>query len=607
LPDDVIEQIAARSDGVPLFVEEMTKSVLEGGLLREESDRYVLDGALPPFAIPTTLHDSLMARLDNLSSVRRVAQIGAVIGREFPYPLLRAVSQLAEDELRAALTRLVASELIFQRGTPPDAVYSFKHALVQDTAHSSLLRSSRKQLHAQVAEALETQFPELMENQPELFAQHYAEAGLIENSVACWGKAGHRSVARSAMAEAAAQFQRGIDQLKLLPDTLKRKRQELELHSALGAALIAVKGWGAPETGHVHVRAQELWESLGSPAEFLHLPFGQSFHHVVRAEFDLAEPCDENLLRLSHQRNDTAGLVLGHHSSGRTLFYRGRFASSQWHQEEALRLYDPISQRLLVDQAGFGPRVGVLGFLGLALFCLGFPDQALAESNAAVAEARRLAHPPSLAVSLTLGVRLLSLVGDNAALDEQADELVAVATEQGFPYWRAVGDIFRGWAKAKNGDLTEGISILRSGSTTFRATGAEVYVPHHTALLAGVYEIAGQINEAVTLLDDALQMVERTGELWFAAELNRHKGWLLLNQGHSEAAEELYRNALGVAAEQGAKLWELRAVTSLARLWGEQGRRHEASDLLAPIYGWFTEGFAIADLKEAKALLEELA
>ena len=237
LPDEVVDQIVDRTDGVPLFVEELTKSVLESGLLREEADRYVLDRALPPFAIPTTLHDSLMARLDRLASVRLVAQIGAAIGREFSYELLRAVSRLPEDELQAALGRLVASELVFQRGTPPDAVYSFKHALVQDAAHGSLLRSTRQQLHAQIAEALETHSPELMDSQPELFAQHYAEAGLVEKSVAYWGKAGHRSAARSAMAEAAAQFQKGLDQLALLPDTPERQRQELEFCSALGAVL----------------------------------------------------------------------------------------------------------------------------------------------------------------------------------------------------------------------------------------------------------------------------------------------------------------------------------------------------------------------------------
>ena len=275
-----------------------------------------------------------MARLDRLASVRLVAQIGAAIGREFSYALLRAVSRLPEDELQAALARLVASELVFQRGTPPDAVYSFKHALVQDAAHGSLLRSSRQQLHAQIAEALETHSPELMETQPELFAQHYAEAGLVEKSVAFWGKAGHRSAARSAMAEAAAQFQKGLDQLALLPDIPERQRQELEFCSALGAVLKLVKGSAAPETGQAYARARELWEQLGSPSEFLQVPYGQSRYHAHRGEFDLALRLDEDLLRLSRQRNDSAGLVLGHHSSGRNLMFAGRFASSRSHLED---------------------------------------------------------------------------------------------------------------------------------------------------------------------------------------------------------------------------------------------------------------------------------
>jgi len=260
LPDDVIAQIVERTDGVPLFVEELTKSVVESGV--------------PIVGIPTTLHDSLMARLDRLASVRLVAQIGAAIGREFSYALLRTVSRLPEDELQVLLARLVASELVFQRGTPPDAVYSFKHALVQDTAHSSLLRSTRQRLHARIAKALLTHSPELMETQPELFAQHYAEAGLIEKSFACWGRAGHRSATRSAIAEAAAQFQKGLDELALLPDTPERKRRELEFRSSLGAALRFVKGQAALETGQAYARARELWEQLGYPAEYLHIPMG---------------------------------------------------------------------------------------------------------------------------------------------------------------------------------------------------------------------------------------------------------------------------------------------------------------------------------------------
>ena len=606
LPEEVVAQIVDRTDGVPLFVE-LTKSVLESGLLREEADRYALDGALPPFAIPMSLHDSLMARLDRLASVRHVAQTGAAIGREFSYELVHAVTRLPEDELQAGLARLVAAELVFQRGTPPDAVYAFKHVLVQDAAHGSLLRSSRQQLHAQIAEALAAHSPELLDNQPEVFAQHYAEAGLVEKSVACWGKAGRRSVALSAIAEAAAQFEKGLDQLKLLPDNPERTRQELELHSALGAVLYSVKGHGAPETGHAWARAQELWEKLGSPTEFLHLPFSQSFFHVVRGELDLAQRFDENLLRLSHQRNDSPGLVMGHHSAGRTLFYRGRFVSSRSHQEEALTFLDAISQRSFVGQAGFGLCVGILEFLGLALFCLGFPDQALTQHSEAMAEARRLAHPPSLAVSLVLGARLFSLVGDNAALAEHSERLVVLSTEQSFPHFAALGGIFRVWANAKNNaDLTEVISLLRCGLTAFRATGSEHWLPHHTALLARACEIAGQIDEAVTLLDDAMRIADKTGERWFAAELNRHKGQLLLRQGHTDAAEEHYRKALSIAVEQDAKLWELRAATSLARLWRDQGRRTEARDLLAPIYGWFTEGFDTPDLKEARALLDEL-
>jgi class 3 adenylate cyclase len=357
LPGEVVDQIVDRTDGVPLFVEELTKSIIESGLLREESNRYVLDGALPPFAIPTTLHDSLMARLDRLASVRLVAQIGAAIGREFSYELLRAVSRLPEDELRTALGRLVGSELVFQRGVPPEAIYSFKHALVQDAAHGSLLRSARQKLHAQIAASLETHFPEMIENQPQLFAQHYAEAGLVEKSVACWGKAGQRSAARSAMVEAAAQFQKALDQLTLLPDTAERQRQELEFCCALGAVLIAVKGHAAPETGQAYARARELWEQLGSPSEFLRVPFGQSLYYVYRGELDLALRLDEDLLRLSRQRNDSVGLVMGHFTVGRTMMLLGGFASSRSHLEEVLALYDPTSHRALAHQAGFHPQI----------------------------------------------------------------------------------------------------------------------------------------------------------------------------------------------------------------------------------------------------------
>ena len=592
LPDEVVAQIADRTDGIPLFVEELTKSVLESGV--------------PLVGIPTTLHDSLMARLDRLASVRLVAQTGAAIGREFSYGLLRVVSRFPENELQTALARLVASELVFQRGTPPEAVYSFKHALVQDAAHGSLLRGARQQLHAQIAEALETHFPELTESQPELLAQHYAEAGLAEKSVEYWGKAGHSSAARSAMAEASAQLQKGLDQLKLVPDTPERQRQELEFISALGAVLQATKGYAAPETGQAYARARELWEQLGSPAGFLQIPYGQSRYHVGRGELDLALRLDEDLLRLSRQRNDSAGLVLGHNALGRNLLLAGRFAPSRSHLEEALALYDPLFHPSLGHQVGINPQVSLLAFLGIVLFCLGFPDKALARSSAAIAEARKLAHPSSLTLSLSIGTLPLSFAGDDVALNERAAQLVAAATEQGFPVYGAMGTIHRGWVMVKNGDVTRGISLLHSGSAAYRATGTEMWTPHNTTLLAQACEIAGQIEEALTLLDDALQIVERTRARWFEGELNRHKGRLLLRRGHTEAAEELYFKALCIAVEQEAKLWELRAAASLARLRRDQGRRAEARDLLAPVYGWFTEGFDTQDLKEARVLLDQL-
>ena len=605
LPDEVVFAIADRTDGVPLFVEELTKSVLERGLLREENDRYVLDRPLQPLAIPATLHASLLARLDRLVSARGVAQIGAAIGRQFSYALLRTVSRLPEGELQTALGQLVASELVFQRGAPPDAVYTFKHALLQDAAHGSLLRKARQQLHARIANVLETHSPEIIESQPELLAQHYAEAGLVERAVAFWGKAGHRSVARSATAEAAAQFQKGLDQLALLPGTLERRQKQLEFSSALGAVLNVVKGSAAPETGQAYARARELWELLGSPMEFVEVPCGQSRYHAHRGELDRAQSLAEDLLHLSRRRNDSAGLVMGHYSSGRNLMWVGSFASSRSHLETVVALYDPNSHHSLVRQTGIHPQLAAQAALGVVLFCLGFPDQALAQSNKSIAEARRLPHPPTLAMSLGMDA-LRSIIGDDIDLEQRVDALVAIATDQGFPFYRAAGAIFLGWVKANNADVTEGLSLLRAGSSAYCATGATVWMPLYIALLAGVCEIAGQIEEAAAQLDQALQLVERTGERWFAAELHRQRGRVLLRQGHPEAAEELYRKALSVAQEQEAKLWKLRAAASLARLWRDQGRCAAARDLLAPVYGWFTEGFATPDLNAAKMLLDEL-
>jgi len=328
---------------------------------------------------------------------------------------------------------------------------------------------------------------------------------------------------------------------------------------------------------------------------------------MFRGEFDLARRLDDALLRLSNQRGDAAGLLLGHVASGRTLALTGRFSLSRSHLEAALGLYDPASHGSLVHETGIDLQVTARAYLGIVLFCLGYPEQALARINAAVAEARRLAHPPSLAWCVTLGGVLLTLAGDNAALAEWTEELTAVAAEQGFSFWRVAAICFSGWIKVNKGDVSKGMQLLRTGVAAFRATGAEGWTAHPFGLVATACEIVGQIQEGLTELDNALQIVERTGEGWLTPELYRHKGQLLLCQGHAEAAETFYRQALGIAREQEAKLWELRATMSLAWLLRDQGCRDEARDLLAPVYGWFTEGFNIPDLKEARVMLNKLA
>ena len=366
-----------------------------------------------------------MARLDRLGpAAKGVAQIGAAIGREFSYELAASVGELAEEVFQKALQRLVDAGLVFQRGAPPTAEYLFKHALVQEAAYGTLLRRTRQQLHARIAAAFEATSPRADGLRPELFAQHYAEAGLVEKSVACWGQAGRKSVARSAMAEAAAQLQKGLDQLALLPDDRERQQQELELRRTLGAALMTAKGLAAVETGHVLARSRELWEQLGSPMEFIGVPYGQTTYHALRGELDRALDLAEDLLRLSRQHKDTAGLLLGHSSAGRTLMFAGRFGPSRSHLEEALALYDQISHHALVDHVGFHAHINSKGYLGNALSCLGFPDQAFAHISTAIAEARRLAHPPSLAGSLTQGAVLLSFNGNDAILAEWTESFV---------------------------------------------------------------------------------------------------------------------------------------------------------------------------------------
>jgi len=444
LPDEVINQIADRTDGVPLFIEELTKSVLESGV--------------PTVGIPTTLHDSLMARLDRLSSVRQVAQIGAAIGREFAYPLLRTVSRLPEGRVATGSRSSCRLEARFPaRDNARCDLYLQARAGIGRSAWQPASQHSPATACADRGGA-RNPFPELMENQPEIFAQHYAEAGFVEKSVIFWGKAGRRRATRSAMAEAVAQFQNGLEQLALLPDDSARRHRELEFRSSLGTALQSVKGYAAEETGRTLARARELWEQLGSPSEFLQVAYAQSIYHAIRGELKLAHRLDGDLLRLSRERNEPAGLFLAHQSCGRNLMFAGRLVAARSHLEKSIALCNFDSDQSVVRQAGLHPEVASQGFLAIVLFCLGHPVQALARSTAAIADARRLSHLPSLAMSLTNAARLLSFSGSGAALDEWAGELATMADEQGFLLWRAAGIIFRGWTRVNTGNVAEGIS-----------------------------------------------------------------------------------------------------------------------------------------------------
>jgi class 3 adenylate cyclase/predicted ATPase len=602
LPAAVLEQIVTRTDGVPLFVEELTKTVLESGLLADAGDRYELSGPLPPLAIPSTLHDSLLARLDRLAPVKEVAQIGAVIGREFSHALLAAVADRPKPELRTALDQLVAAELIFRRGTPPTATYRFKHALVQDAAYQSLLKSKRQQLHARIAKALEA-IPNAAERQPELLAHHVTEAGLARPAIDYWLKAGELAIRRSATTEAIAQLKKGLELAEGLSGDRDRANLELELQTALAGALIAARGFAAPETGEAYTRARELCRQLGQPPQLFRVLYGQYAFHLVRAELDQSLAIAKELLRAAKDQHETAPLVVGHRAVGVASFHRGELAAARAYLEQACALYDARQHRSLGFLYVFDPFVASASYLSCGLFALGHPEEARARAEAALTWARELAHPGSLALALHFACLLAQFVGDWRAVQEQADELRALASEQGFPLSLAYGTIFCGWTVAKAGQTVVGSAQLSAGLGAWQTTGAQYLLPYFLTLLA---EADGCIDRVEDWLTEALARVERTGERWFEAELHRLKGQLLLTKNPA-GAEPCFHQALAVAGVQGARAWELRAATSLARLWAGQNRRIEARDLLAPVYGWFTEGFDTADLKDAKALLDELA
>jgi class 3 adenylate cyclase/predicted ATPase len=626
LPVEVMQQVVSKTDGVPLFVEELTKMVLESGLLKKENGHYALSGPLPSLAIPATLQDALMARLDRLAAVREVAQLGATLGREFPYELIHAISPVEEAKLQEALAKLVEAEVLYQRGLPPQASYLFKHALIQETAYQSLLKSKRQQYHQQIAQILEGRFPETKETQPELLAHHYTEAGLIAQAIPYWQQAGEKATVRSAYVEAISHLIKGIELLKTLPDTPERTQQELALQFALGMALVTTKGFASPEGGNVIARARELCRQVGETPQLLGVLVGVVVFYLNRAELKTAHELAEQYLRLAQSVQDPYPLVWAHLLMGMPLFNLGEFVLAQEHLEQGMAFYDPLQHRVLAFRAGADPGTGTLSMGAFALWSLGYPDQALKRHREALTLAQEVSHPLSLANTLANAAWLHVLRREEQEIQERAEALVALCNEQGFAQYLASDPILRGWALAEQGQGEEGIEQIRQGMAAWQATGAELWRPFFLALLADSYGNVGQTEQGLATVIDALVQVEKTGERWYEAELYRLKGQLTLQQfqvpdsrfqqvdnpqsasrNPQLEAEECFLKAIEVARRQQAKSWELQAATSLSRLWQRQGKKNEARQLLGEIYGWFTEGFETKDLQEAKALLEELA
>ncbi|MCC2662848.1 MAG: hypothetical protein K0S35_770, partial [Geminicoccaceae bacterium] len=589
--------IAARTDGVPLFAEELTKAVVEAGAAGV--------GAV----VPVSLHASLMARLDRVPEVKGVAQVAACIGREFAYPLLAAIAPLPEAELRAALDRLAAAELVFRRGEPPEASYAFKHALVRDAAHESLLRAQRQQLHGRIVRALEERSPETVNTEPELLAQHCAEAGLTERAVDYWRQAGVQALARSAMAEAVAHLTRGLKMLEGLPGDPERHRRELDLQVALGSALIATKGLAAAETDRAYARAHELGLETGATPQLFRALFGRFVVHFQRAELDAALEMARELLRSAEEKGDVAAQAAGCRAVGAGLFQLGELVASRAHLERGLALYDAEPDRSSGSAYGIDTRVVCSNWLSQALLALGYPDQARVQAEEALAFARELAHPTSMAHALSSACFIHQRSGRRREAQAEAEPLIGLAKEYGFPLWGAVGVVIHGWALADSGRTDEGIEEIRRGVAEYVASGAELWLPDFLALHTEAHRRAGQAAAGLSLLADALDRIAKGGRRWIEPELYRLKGELLLALPEADTieAEACFRRAIATAREHGARMLELRTATSLARLWRDKARTRDAREFLAPMFGWFVEGFDTPVLKEAAALLDELA
>ena len=618
LPATIRQDIIERTDGIPLFVEEMTKAILEAGGERAV-EQAVAAIPSPSVGVPASLHASLMARLDRLGPAKEVAQTGAVIGREFSHALLAAVARKQEADLQTALDALTGAGLLFRQGLPPHARYLFKHALVQDAAYGTLLREARRALHALIAEALERQFAEIADTQPELLARHCAEAGQIEKSALLWGKAGERSVERSALVEAVELLTRALDQIVTLPTSPALRREQIKLQVALANALTHTKGYAAPETRAALDQARlliEQAEAQGEPPDdpmlLFSVLYGSWAANIVA--FNSSAPCElaAQFLAIAKKQKATGPLMIGHRLMATSLTHTGDLIGSLAHYDQAIAMYDPAEHGSLATRFGQDARVAAWAYRSLTLWLLGRPDAALTDVENALNAARKTRHAATLLYALTC--TNLTQIGcrNYEAVRAQSDEAIALADEKvgAQSYWKAHAMIERGeWLLALTGKAADAATVIASGIGAYRSTAATLYAPWHLSSLASAYADLGQFDEAWRCIREALTEIDTAKVSVWEAGVNRVAGQIALQSPERDTAkaETYFERALAIARQQQAKSWELRASMSLARLWRDQGKVQQARELLAPVYGWFTEGFDTRDLKEAKTLLEELA
>ncbi len=596
LPAATLDALVARADGVPLYVEELTKAVIEPGAAHGVN------------AIPASLADSLMARLDRLSTAKEVAQRAAALGREFGYPLLAAMVGMDEAALRHGLARLVEAEILFARGEPPAATYTFKHALIQETAYQSLLKRTRQQLHARVAQVLEERFPERVASEPEVVARHYEQAGLVAQASVHYQRAGERATQRSANEEAIGHLRRALALVATLPETRERHQRELGLQMAIGAPLVAARGWSHPENEQTYARARQLASQIGESPELPRVLAGMAAAYFNKGDLATSAEVTQEALAAAGRTGDAFDLLSAHFVAGQPLLFQGHFSRALQHFEQSIEVYNPAEQGPQAYTAGFDYGVAAHGFAAVCHVYLGHPDRALAGSEAAVVLAKRVGHPLSLAFAFFWGGVVHVERGELDRLRERAEEVVGLAERLGFPLYLGAGKVLRGRVRIESGEAEAGLAEMQQAMGELAGIGTGIGAPMILCSLAEDLRKVGRHDDALATLALGIAQAEEQGQHHCDAELHRLRAEILLDMDDNavEEAEALLGHSLEIARWQEAKTFELRAATSLARLWQRRGKRDAARALLAPLYAWFTEGFDTRDLRDAQALLEEL-